>query len=236
MNMTKPEAVTWTVVAVALAGVVALAAMARRAPTSAPTHAAPTESAPAEPATTEPAPEAAGLAPEKTSELFPEPAGELGDHPCVERSGRAMNTSELRGKLVVADFIFTSCAGTCPAMSAQMESLQKLVKGRDDVRLVSMSVDPENDTTKALTEYADRYHADKDQWLFLRFEKPVIQEIAVDRLKLVPTKDDLFMHSAQFALLDREGRFRGLYSALKDPKWKTKLLADVETLRGEPAK
>jgi cytochrome oxidase Cu insertion factor (SCO1/SenC/PrrC family) len=231
VNMTKPEAVTWGVVAAALAGVVALAAMSRRAPKPAPTDAPPAEAAPAEAA-----PEAAGLAPEKTSELFPEPAGELGDHPCVERSGRAMNTSELRGKFVVADFIFTSCAGTCPAMSAQMEELQKLVKGRDDVRLVSMSVDPERDTTKAMSEYADRYHADKDQWLFLRFELPVIQEIAVDRLRLVPTKDDLFMHSSLFALLDREGKYRGLYSALKDPKWTTKLLADLETLRGEPAK
>jgi protein SCO1/2 len=229
--MTKPEAVTWSVVALALAGVVTLAALSRRSPTSAPSNAAPTEQAP-----TEAAPESAGLAPEKTSELFPEPAGELGDHACVERSGRAMNTSELRGKFVVADFIFTSCAGTCPAMASQMAVLQKLVKGRDDVRLVSFSVDPERDTTAALTEYADRYGADKEQWLFLRCEMPVIQEIAVDRLKLVPSRDDLLMHSSLFALIDREGRIRGLYSALKDPKWTTKLLADVQKLRGEPAK
>jgi protein SCO1/2 len=228
--MTKPEAVTWSVVALALAGVVTLAALTRRAPTPAPTN------APAESAPTDAVPEEAGLAPEKTTELFPEPAGELGDHPCVERSGRAMNTSELRGKFVVADFIFTSCAGTCPAMASQMAALQTLVKGQNDVRLVSFSVDPERDTTKALSEYADRYGADRDQWLFLRCEKPVIQEIAVDRLKLVPTKDDLFMHSSLFALIDREGRIRGLYSALKDPKWSTKLLADVQTLRGEPAK
>jgi len=228
MSMTKPEAVTWGVVALALAGVVTLAALSRRGAVPAAPESVP--------ASADAAPESAGLAPEKTSELFPEPAGELGDHACVERSGRAMNTSELRGKFVVADFIFTSCAGTCPAMATQMAELQKLVKGRDDVRLVSFSVDPARDTVAALSEYADRYGADKEQWLFLRCEMPVIQEIAVDRLKLVPTRDDLFMHSSLFALIDREGRIRGLYSALKDPKWTTKLLADVEKLRAEPAK
>lgn len=228
MSMTKPEAVTWGVVALALAGVVTLAALSRRGAVPAAPESVP--------ASADAAPESAGLAPEKTSELFPEPAGELGDHACVERSGRVMNTSELRGKFVVADFIFTSCAGTCPAMATQMAELQKLVKGRDDVRLVSFSVDPARDTVAALSEYADRYGADKEQWLFLRCEMPVIQEIAVDRLKLVPTRDDLFMHSSLFALIDREGRIRGLYSALKDPKWTTKLLADVEKLRAEPAK
>jgi protein SCO1/2 len=217
--MTKAEAVTWSVVAVALAGVVALAALSRRPVASAPSGTAP---------------ESAGQAPEKTSELFDEPAGELGDLPCVERSGRAMRTSELRGKFVVLDFIFTNCPGTCPAMTSQMAALQDALKSVDDVRLASFSVDPERDTPAALSTYADRYKADKEKWLFFRCDPAVIAEIGRDRIKLWPDAGDVGMHSSLVALLDRQGRVRALYSALHDEKWIPKLLADVEKLRREP--
>jgi len=218
MSMTKPEVATWSVVALALAGVVAFAALARR------------------PAKTGGEEESAGLAPEKTSELLEAPGGELGDLPAVERSGRAMTTGELRGKFVVADFIFTNCAGTCPAMSLQMAALAKSVKGMDDVRLVSFSVDPARDTPEKLSEYADRYGADKNQWLFLRCEQKVIAEIGRDRLGLWPMPEDVGMHSSLFVLLDKGGRVRALYSALKDEKWAPKLLSDLEKLRHEPAR
>ena len=107
MTMTKPEAVVWSIVAAALAGVIALAVFARRgdAPVPVPPPFATMDGR-------------AGVAPVKTSELLPASAGELGSFPCVERSGRAMNTADLRGKFVVADFIFTSCSGPCPMMSA----------------------------------------------------------------------------------------------------------------------
>jgi protein SCO1/2 len=223
--LTRAEAATWAVVAVVLAGVVAFAALSRK---SAPPAPAPEAGGAAV--------ESAGLAPEKKSELLDGPAGELGDLPCVERSGKAMRTSDLRGRFVVANFIFTSCAGTCPPMTTQMAALQKDVASMDDVRLVSFTVDPERDTPAVLTEYADRYGADKERWLFLRCETSVIQEIGHDRLKLVPQKDDLFMHSPLFALMDREGNVRAFYAALRDEKWRRKLLADLDTLRGEPSK
>jgi protein SCO1/2 len=229
MSMTKPEAVTWSVVALVLAGVVTFAALSRRGR-------APTPEPASNVAATDAETESAGLAPAKTSELLSEPAGDVGDLPCVERSGRAMKTSELRGKFAVVDCIFTSCAGTCPAMSLQMAALAKAVKGMDDVRLVSISIDPERDTVAALTAYADRYGADKDQWLFLRAEQPVLQELAFDRLKLTGSRDDLFLHSALFALLDRDGKVRAYYTALKDERWIPKLLADLAKLRAEPAK
>jgi len=229
--MTKPEIATWSVVAVALAAVVTFAALTRRRPEPTPTS---TETP--TPAATEPPVESAGLAPQRTTELLDEPAGELGDFAVVERSGRAMKTSELRGKFVVADCIFTSCAGTCPAMSLQMAALAKAVRGADDVRLASFSVDPARDTVEALAKYADRYEADKSQWLFLRAEPVVMKEIAFDRLKLVPDPDEIIVHSALFALLDREGKIRAYYAPLKDERWLPKLLADLEKLRREPAK
>ncbi len=231
MSMTKSELVVWIVVATALGGVVTLAALSRPASViSMPPAPGTSHEEPAEPA------EAAGTAQQRTSGLLPAPAGVLGDLPCVERSGREMKTSELRGKFAVVDFVFTNCGGPCPMMTVAMGRLEESLKSAADVTLVTFSVDPERDTTKVLAEYADRYGADKERWLFLRAEMPVIREIAYDQLKLVKSREDLVIHSQKFALLDREGRVRAYYDPLTDEDWMKLLAADLDVLRREPAR
>src|SRR6187455_2997629 len=98
--MTKPEYAVWSVVAVALGGVVALGVWSRRArtePVAPPAQAAaPAHAEPDRPPKMSDAFEVAGEAPVRTTELLAAPAGELGSFACVERSGRALDTSELR--------------------------------------------------------------------------------------------------------------------------------------------
>lgn len=231
MSMTKSELVVWVVVAAALGGVVTLAALARKAPAPAAPQAS-SRSHPTPPGESEPA----GTAQKRTSALLPAPAGTLGDLACVERSGSEVRTSRLRGKFAVVDFIFTNCGGPCPLMTAAMARLQEATKSAPDLTLVTFTVDPERDTPEALREYADRFVADKERWLFLRAEMPVIREIAYDQLKLVKSRDDLVIHSQKFALLDREGRVRAYYDPLDDEEWMKLLAADLETLRREPAR
>jgi protein SCO1/2 len=67
------------------------------------------------------------------------------------------------GRPVVMNFVFTSCTTICPVLSQTFERLQdKLGKDRESVRLVSISIDPEQDTPERLTEFAKRYHAGKE--------------------------------------------------------------------------
>ena len=226
MSMTKAEIVIWGIVAAGLAGVVAVAALVRR----------PAAQSDPEPQAQDSPFEVGGVAPVKTSELLPQPGSELGDYPCVERSGKETRTSELRGKFVVVDFIFTNCGGPCPLMSEAMSKLQKALEGADDVRLVSFSVDPDRDTPEVLAKYAERYGADKEQWLFLRAELPQLREIAYDRLGLVGSREQPIIHSPKFALLDREGRVRGYYSPMTDPTFITTMLKDLDKLRAEPVR
>ena len=228
MSMTKAEIVIWGLVAAGLAGVVAVAALVRR-------PAAQPEPQP-QPAAEDTQFEVGGVAPVKTSELLPQPGSELGDYACVERSGKETRTSALRGKFLVVDFIFTNCGGPCPLMSEAMSKLQKALDRADDVRLVSFSVDPDRDTPDVLSKYADRYGADKEQWLFLRAELPQLREIAYDRLGLVGSREQPIIHSPKFALLDREGRVRGYYSPMTDPTFITTLLKDLDKLRAEPVR
>jgi protein SCO1/2 len=229
--MTRTETIVWGIVALALAAVIALAVGARVGREAPPAPApAPTPEEPMEVV------QLGGEAPEKKSELLPASPGDFGDVPCTERSGRAMRTSDLKGRFVVADFIFTYCGGPCPAMSGRMNALAEATKAAKDLVLVTFTVDPDKDTPAELAKYADRFGADKERWLFLHCERPALQEIAYDHLKIVTDRNDLFTHSTQFVVADRTGRIRAYYSPLSDKKWLEKLQADLDILRGEPAK
>lgn len=96
----------------------------------------------------------------------------------IERSGRDVTRSELLGRVWVVNFFYASCADTCPLQSAEMASLQRDVADAPDVRLVSISVDPEHDTPEMLRAYAQRYGAAPERWLFLTGDKAAIYRLA----------------------------------------------------------
>ena len=80
--------------------------------------------------------------------------------------GRTLTEQDLRGKVWIVDFFFTTCSGPCPRISAQMRSLQDELAG-SQVMLVSISVDPTADTPEVLRDYAQRIGADSSRWWFL---------------------------------------------------------------------
>jgi protein SCO1/2 len=150
----------------------------------------------------------------------------------TERSNRPVARQDLVGHVWVADFIFTHCSGICPAMSSNMEKLQnKLPK---EIRLVSFSVDPQNDTPEVLSEYANRYNADPERWLFLTGEQEAIQKLSIGGFKLAldpssGTEAEPITHSSRFVLVDREGHIRGYYGT-EDPGALDRLIADANKL------
>lgn len=162
----------------------------------------------------------------------------------TERSGRAVSSEELRGKVWVADFIFTNCAGPCPMMTRFMADLQAALPPRDDLRLVSFSVDPARDTPQALTDYAQKFGAHPDHWLFLTGQKEEIYRLAQSGflVTVMDTPPELresgqepILHSTVFVLVDRQGRVRGHYDT-ETENGLQKLYRDLETLLRERAK
>jgi protein SCO1 len=70
------------------------------------------------------------------------------------------------GKPVILNFVFTSCAAICPVMSQIFSTVQaRLGADLDDVHMVSISIDPEQDTPERLTEYAKKFAATPN-WQF----------------------------------------------------------------------
>lgn len=102
----------------------------------------------------------------------------------IERSGRPLRASDLRGVVWIADFIYTRCTDTCPLQSAQMARLQAEYRDAADLRLVSVTVDPARDTPRVLARYAARFGADPPRWLFLTGDKAAILHLAREGFRL----------------------------------------------------
>jgi len=154
------------------------------------------------------------------------------DFSLTERSNRPITRKDLDGKIWVADFIFTHCGGICPTMSSNMEKLQELLPR--EVMLVSFSVDPANDTPEVLTEYAKRYNADPERWLFLTGDAEALRRLSIDGFKLAldptsGTEAEPITHSSRFALVDRKGNLRGYYG-MEDADTLARIVADVKNL------
>ena len=151
------------------------------------------------------------------------PRFQLTDH-----HGQAFDSAQLRGKVWVADFIFTSCGGPCPRMSAHMRQVQRAAATLPEVRLISFTVDPATDTPPVLAAYARRYQAEPGRWYFLTGEQAALHHLGREAFKL-HNVDGGLEHSTRLVLLDRESRIRGFYSSEEEGAV-PRLIADMRRL------
>jgi protein SCO1 len=150
----------------------------------------------------------------------------------LESGGQTVELGQLLGKVWVADFIFTSCAGTCPLMSGQMRRLQDSLPA--EVQLVSITVDPSRDTPEVLARYARQMGADSSRWLFLTGHPAEIRRLCVEGFKLAldegaGSEAEPITHSSRFVLVDRSGAIRGYYSGTEEADL-ARLAGDVQNL------
>ena len=129
----------------------------------------------------------------------------------------------------MADFIFTECASACPLMSQKLSALQARIPG--EVKFVSCSVDPANDTPAKLLAYAKQYGADNDRWRFLTGDKDkVMDAIHGMKVSIVPAAPgNQIEHDIHFLLMDADGRLRGTYDS-REPQELEKLVKDAAAL------
>jgi len=159
----------------------------------------------------------------------------LPDFSLTERSGQTVTLNDLKGNVWLADFFYTSCPGPCPMLSTRLGDVQKAIGGAKDVRLVSISTDPEKDTTETLKEYAKHYQAG-DHWLFLTGDKAEIYKLGNQGFKLSVVEDrtaaEPIIHSTRIALVDREGIVRGVYDGT-DAQKVPQIVQDIHKLLEE---
>lgn len=127
----------------------------------------------------------------------------------TERSGKPFRSVDMQGKVWVTSFFFASCAGQCPRLNANIKQLHDDPELKD-VTWVSITVDPDNDTLEVLSDYAKRYQADPERWLFCRGDFDYIKRVGEDIMKLEVTWRG---HKDYAIVIDREGKVRGMFDA-----------------------
>lgn len=161
----------------------------------------------------------------------PEPLPVLGavtPFDLINQDDVAFTNSDVTGRVWVADFIFATCSGPCPTMTSRMRDLHHRFAGRDDLRFVTITVNPDQDTPEVLRDYARRFDADTRQWHFLTGTSEAIHRLAVDGFHLGSVEEPVF-HSTSFVLVDGTGQIRGYYDGLKEREVH-QLAADLKRL------
>ena len=167
--------------------------------------------------------------------------GTLPDFTLTEQSGVAIGLADFRNRVWIGNFIFTRCLATCPRQTTMLRLLQDELKTHPkwkDIRLVSITVDPEFDTPEVLAGYSRNHGADSEHWKFLTGPRDAIWNLSKEGFKLPvgedPNATDMpIFHSQQFILVDRTGRIRGYYNSGDDRELK-KLKDHLEIVLNEP--
>jgi protein SCO1/2 len=151
----------------------------------------------------------------------------------TDQNGQTVTTADLRGKIWIADFIFTRCAGPCPLMTARMLEMQKALVKTPEVKLVSVTVDPEYDTPEVLKAYAEANFADPERWKFLTGDKAVIEKLVTEGfMQHLSEEGGEPVHGTMFLIVDGNGMVRSA-RMLEDPELIPKVLTDTGNLLRE---
>lgn len=154
----------------------------------------------------------------------------------LDQNGKVVTHQDVANSVYVTDFFFTTCHSICPVMSSQMERVARKFKGEPQVMILSHTVDPETDSVPQLAAYALRHQADPAQWKFLTGDKKALYEIARKGYMLDAQEGnggaEDFIHTQNFALVDKDRRIRGYYNGI-DSADVDQLLKDIDLLLRE---
>ena len=146
----------------------------------------------------------------------------------TERSGETVTSDDLLGAPYVVSFFFTTCPSTCVQQNQKLKELQDEFAG-DGIRFVAISCDPETDTPEKLREYAARFGADEDQWLFMTGEMTYIRRVGAEVYRLPVNRK---FHTDRFVLVDADGNVDTLYN-WPEPRQFAKLQDRIRELLSE---
>ncbi|ENQ3106366.1 protein SCO1/2 [Bacillus sp. 491mf] len=152
----------------------------------------------------------------------------------INQNGEKFGTKDLKGKVWVADLVFTNCQTVCPPMTANLAKLQKMAKEEKlDVQFVSFSVDPEVDTPEKLKAFVQKFTDDTKNWnLLTGYSQNDIKKFAEKNFKTLadkPDNSDQVMHGTQFYLVDQNGKVMKEYSGIKNTPYDD-ILRDIKRL------
>ena len=136
----------------------------------------------------------------------------------TDRDGKSFSLEDMKGKITVLNFMFTTCRNICPmTITSMSQDLYKYFESEDLVQFVSITVDPETDTLERLDQYANNFGITKEnkKWVFLRGDIEKVVELSEKGFHLALVKNEKTGiyegHSDRFVLIDTEGNIRSTH-------------------------
>ena len=158
----------------------------------------------------------------------------IADFKLINQNGDTISQADYADKIYIADFFFTTCPTICPVMTANMADIQQIIKGDDEVMLLSHSVTPEIDSVPQLKKYALENGVIDAKWNLVTGDKKQIYELARKSYLAVLTDGDGgpydMIHTENFILVDKERRIRGFYDGTSSDEV-AQLLEDLKVLK-----
>ena len=148
-----------------------------------------------------------------------------------------VKSTDLEGKIWVADFFFTTCPTICPTMTKNMQKLNAATKDlHDELQFISISINPQHDTPSILKRYREHYKATASNWQFLTGKEAETHQLGIENFQIFAGRDEEseggYAHSGAFTLVDKEGYVRGVYLGT-DEKQVIQLEKDIRKLLKE---
>jgi protein SCO1/2 len=173
---------------------------------------------------------------ERDASIQPDHPRQLVDFSLTDRTGRTVTRADLDGKILVVDFLLTSCSLTCPEVNRRMAEIQQLTTNQPDVRFVSLTVDPRTDTPGELMKYGRRFGADTNRWFLLTGDKSVLYRL-IGTSFLAQDLDDPFVympgnfsHTERIALVDAHGQVQLYFDGMRRETTEA-IVAEIARLR-----
>lgn len=164
----------------------------------------------------------------------------IGEFEFRNQYNQKVSLQDVKGKIFIAEYFFTTCQTICPIMTDEMMRVQSRFRGNDEVKILSFTVDPDIDTVETLKAYAEKHQAQKGQWHFLTGKKEELYQLArnsffvlkpAEARNLGDANSD-FIHTNNFVLVDRALQIRGYYDGT-NPQEVNTLMDDIELLLKE---
>lgn len=154
----------------------------------------------------------------------------------INQYNQKITEADVKGKVYVTDYFFTTCQSICPVMSTSLERVHKEFHNREDFMILSHTVDPETDSVAQLLSYAKLHGVKDNKWMFVTGEKKHLYEVARKGYLLNAEEGDGgaedFIHTQNFALIDKERHIRGFYDGT-DSVDVNNLITDIKLLLQE---
>lgn len=127
-----------------------------------------------------------------------------------------VKSTDMKGKVWVADFFFTTCQTICPIMTNNMKRLNESTRDLEkDVQFISFSINPTYDKPSMLSKYIKHHAISSTNWYFLTGDEEETHRLGIENFQIFAGRDDEaeggFAHSGAFTLVDKEGYVRGVY-------------------------